>query len=90
VTPPHPQTEASHRQAMKESSNIGDLFSRTTPWLAWWQELILNWVATWNSVEILYVTSSTENDSVEWDFPSDTELKRMVLEELLDAFPGQR
>ena len=75
---------------MKKSSTIGDLFSRTTPWLACWQELILNWVATWNSIEILYVTSSTENDSVEWDFPSDTELKRMVLEELLDASPGQR
>jgi hypothetical protein len=75
---------------MKKSSTIGDLFSRTTPWLAWWQEIILNWVATWNAVEILYVTSSTVDDSVEWDFPSDTELKRMDLEELLDAPPGQR
>ena len=75
---------------MKKSSNIGDLFSRTTPWLAWWQKLILNWVATWNSIEILYVTSSTVDDSVEWDFPSDTELNRMELEELLDAELGQR
>ena len=75
---------------MKQTSNIGDLLSRTTPWLAWWQELILNWVATWNSVEILYVSSSTVDDSVEWDFPSDTELKRIELEALLDAELGQR
>lgn len=75
---------------MKQSSNFGDLFSRTTPWLAWWQELILNWVASWDSVEILFVSSSTVDDSVEWDFPSDVELKRLELEELLDAEPGQR
>ena len=75
---------------MKQTSSIGDLFSRTTPWLAWWQELILNWVATWNAVEILFVSRSTVDDSVEWDFPSDTELKRMELEELLDLEPGQR
>lgn len=75
---------------MKQASNFGDLFSFTTPWLAWWQELILNWVATWNSVEILFVSSATVDDSVEWDFPSDTELKRLEFEELLNAEPGQR
>jgi hypothetical protein len=47
-------------------------------------------VATWNSVEILFVSSSTVDDSVEWDFPSDTELKRLELEELLDAEPEAR
>lgn len=75
---------------MKRASNISDLFDRSTPWLSWWQELILNWVATWNAIEILYVTSSTTDNSLEWDVPTDLELKRLELEELLDPELGQR
>jgi hypothetical protein len=75
---------------MKRASNVSDLLDRSTPWLAWWQELILNWVATWNAISILQVSSSTTDDSLEWDVPSDLELARMELEDLLDAEPGKR
>lgn len=75
---------------MKRATNLSALVDRSTPWLAWWQELILNWVATWNAIEILYVTSSTTDDSLEWDVPTDLELAKMQLEELLDPELGQR
>lgn len=75
---------------MKRATNLSALVDRSAPWLAWWQELILNWVATWNAIEILYVTSSTTDDSLEWDVPTDMELAKMQLEELLDPELGQR
>jgi hypothetical protein len=75
---------------MKRASSISTLLDTSTPWLSWWQELILNWVASWNAIETLHVTSSAIDDCLTWDFPTDLELKRMELEELLDAEPGQR
>ena len=75
---------------MKRASSLSDLLDRSTPWLAWWQELVLNWVATWESVEALHVTSSKTDEEVAWSVPSDLELKRMELEELLKAESGQR
>lgn len=75
---------------MKRATNLSALVDRSAPWLAWWQELILNWVATWNAIEILYVTSSTTDDTLEWDVPTDLELAKMQLEELLDPELGQR
>lgn len=68
---------------MKRAAKISTLLDRTTPWLAWWQELILNWVASWATVGELTVTSSTEDEYVGWDVPTDLELARMELEELL-------
>ena len=75
---------------MKRASNVSDLLDRSTPWLAWWQELILNWVATWESIDYMHVCNSAADDCLEWDVLSDLELKRMELEELLDAEPGKR
>ena len=75
---------------MKRASTISDLLDRSIPWLAWWQELILNWVASWESVETLHVTSSKTDQEVTWDVPTDLELKRMELEQLLDPELGQR
>lgn len=75
---------------MKRASTISDLLDRSMPWLAWWQELILNWVASWESVETLHVTSSKTDQDVTWDIPTDLELKRMELEQLLDPETGQR
>ena len=68
---------------MKRAAKISTLLDRTTPWLAWWQELILNWVASWATVGELTVTSSTEDESVGWHVPTDLELARLELEELL-------
>jgi hypothetical protein len=31
---------------MKRAASPASLLDRSTPWLHWWQELILNWVAT--------------------------------------------
>ena len=75
---------------MKRAATLSTLVDRTTPWLSWWQELILNWVASWNAIETLHVTSSTTDDTLTWDLPTDLELKRLELEELLDAELGQR
>ena len=75
---------------MKRATNLSTLLDCSTPWLAWWQELILNWVASWESVETLHVTSSATDKEVTWDVPTDLDLQRMELEELLSAETEQR
>ena len=75
---------------MKRATNLSTLLDCSTPWLAWWQELILNWVASWETIETLHVTSSKTNQDVTWDVPTDLELKRMELEQLFDPELGQR
>ena len=75
---------------MKRATNLSTLLDCSTPWLAWWQELILNWVASWESVETLHVTSSKTDQDVTWDVPTDLELARQELEELLSAETEQR
>jgi len=70
---------------MKRSANLLVLLDRSTPWLAWWQELLLNWVASWQTIETLHVTSAKTDQEVTWDVPTDLELQRMELEELLQA-----
>ena len=74
---------------MKRAATLSTLVDRSTPWLTWWQELILNWVASWQSIGTLHVTSSTTDDTLTWDVPTDLELARLELEELLDT-PAQR
>jgi hypothetical protein len=75
---------------MKRASNISTLLDTSTPWLTWWQELILNWAASWETIETLHCTSSKTDQEVTWDVPTDLGLARLELEELLDAEPGQR
>ena len=75
---------------MKRATNLSTLLDCSTPWLSWWQELILNWAASWQSIETLHVTSSKTDQEVTWDVPTDLELKRMKLEQLLDPELGQR
>lgn len=68
---------------MKRSSSLSWLVSRNVPWLPWWQELVLNWVASWSTVGTLIVTSADEEHQVEWNLPTDLDMQRMQLEELL-------
>ncbi len=75
---------------MKRSANLLVLLDRSTPWLDWWQELLLNWVASWDTIETLHVTSSKTDQEVTWDVPTDLELAKQQLEELLDPELGQR
>jgi hypothetical protein len=75
---------------MKRAASLSSLMDRSTPWLTWWQELILNWVASWHSVGILHVTSSATDEDLTWSLPSDLDLVRLELEELLDAEPEAR
>lgn len=75
---------------MKRATNLSTLLDRSTPWLTWWQELILNWAASWQSIETLHCTSSKTDDCLTWDVPTDLELKRIELEQLLDPELGQR
>jgi hypothetical protein len=70
---------------MKRASTISTLLDTSTPWLTWWQELILNWVASWDTIETLHVTSATVDDDATWDMPTDIQLARLELEELLEV-----
>ncbi len=72
---------------MKKAANIWTILNRCTPWLRWWQELILNWVASWKSIGTLVVISADGEDQCQWNVPSDLDLQRMELEELLDQEP---
>jgi len=74
---------------MKRATNLYQLLSRDTLTLAWWQELILNWVASWHAIGILHVTSSATDEDLAWSVPSDLDLARLELEELLDV-QGER
>lgn len=69
---------------MKKAASISWLTDRCTPWLHWWQELILNWVASWATVSMIVVVSADGNMQGEWALPSDLDFKRLELEELLD------
>ena len=75
---------------MKRPTTISTLLDTSTPWLSWWQELILNWAASWETIETLHVTSAVTDDCLTWDVPSDWDLARLDLEELLDVEIGQR
>ena len=75
---------------MKRSVTPSDLIDRSIPWLTWWQELILNWVASWDTIKTLQVTSATVDDNATWDMPTDLDLARLELEELLNAEPETR
>ena len=75
---------------MKRAASPSHLLSRDVSWLAWWQELILNWVSSWETVGTITVTSAADPDEwMAWDLPSDLDLKRMELEELLDVPVGE-
>jgi len=74
---------------VKRASTISTLLDISTPWLTWWQELILNWAASWETIETLHVTSTKTDEYLTWDVPSDWDLVRLELEELLDAH-GER
>jgi len=88
MTPPYP-ADITRCTLVKRAATPSSLIDRSTPWLAWWQELILNWVASWHTIGILHVTSATTDDLLTWDVPTDLELARLELEELLDV-PGER
>ena len=75
---------------MKRATNLSTLLDCSTPWLTWWQELILNWAASWQSIETLHITSSKTDQETTWDVPTDLDLARLELEELLSAETEQR
>ena len=68
---------------MKRAASPASLLDRSTPWLRWWQELILNWVASWSTVGEVTVTSSSTDEYIGWNVPTDIDLARMQLEELI-------
>jgi hypothetical protein len=70
---------------MKRATSLSLLLSRDTPWLKWWQELILDWVASWSTIGDLTVSSADGEEYTAWELPSDLDLKRLELEELLSA-----
>jgi len=67
---------------VKRAASPSHLLDLSTPWLRWWQELILNWVSSWSTIGCLTVTSAADADVfASWDLPTDTELARAELEE---------
>lgn len=68
---------------MKRSASLSWLLDRQTPWLPWWQELLLNWVASWSSIGTLVVTQANGEEDMSWNLPTDLELHRAQLEELI-------
>ena len=75
---------------MKRAASPAWIFSRDVLWLAWWQELIINWVAGWDAIDNIQVTSANTDQYVSWDLPTDLDLQRIELEELLEAELEQR
>jgi hypothetical protein len=74
---------------VKRAADSFWLTSREVRWLRWWQELVLNWVSTWDTVGELTVTSAADPEwFASWDLPSDLELTRLELEELLAVGEG--
>lgn len=69
---------------MKRASSPSWLISRELPWLSWCQELTLNWVSSWHEVGDLTVTSADGESYCSWELPTDIELARMELEELIE------
>jgi hypothetical protein len=75
---------------VKRAASLTNLLDRSTPWLAWWQELILNWVSSWHTVGCLTVVSAADPEEfAAWDLPTDLELARLELEELLAVEVGE-
>jgi hypothetical protein len=70
---------------MKRSASLSWLVSRDVEWLPWWQELILNWVASWGSLASLTVVSADRELYVSWDLPTDLDMQRAELEALLES-----
>ncbi len=68
---------------MKRAAGLSWLLSRDLPWLPWWQELLVNWVASWSSVGTVIVISADGTHQAEWDLPTDVEMQRAQLEELV-------
>ena len=85
----HWQTVPSCPAPVNRAASPSHLLDRSTPWLRWWQELILNWVSGWETIGCLTVTSAADPEEfIAWDLPSDLDLARMELEELLDVEVG--
>jgi hypothetical protein len=70
---------------MKRSASLSWLLGRDVDWLPWWQELILNWVASWGSLASLTVVSADRELCVSWDLPTDLDMQRAELEALLES-----
>jgi hypothetical protein len=80
---PSPQTAPNHPVPVKRAAHLSWFVGRDFPWLSWWQELVLNWVASWATVGVLVVTAADSDEQAEWHLPTDLELQKMELEELL-------
>ena len=49
--------------------------------LPWWQELVLDWISSWQTIRYLEVEAA-DGSSLEWECPSDLDYARQELEAL--------
>ena len=74
---------------IKPAASLSWFVGRDLPWLTWWQQLVLNWVASWANISVLVVVAAEGDEQAEWNLPTDLEMKRLELEELLDVPVGE-
>lgn len=59
------------------------LLDRQAPdWLPWWQELILNWVGSWDTIAQVTVISADKEAYIE--YLNEVEVTRQRLEQMLE------
>ena len=60
------------------------LLDRTFPWLAWWEELLLNWLTTSSRIGSIQVISRCGTTQGTWTVPSPLDQQKQALEALLE------
>ena len=50
--------------------------------LPWWQELILDWVSSWQTIRYLEVEAAADGESLIWECPTHLDYARQDLEAL--------
>jgi hypothetical protein len=50
--------------------------------IPWWQELILDWVSSWQTIRYLEVEAVADDAALTWECPTDADLARHQLEAL--------
>lgn len=60
------------------------LLDFSTPWLTWWQELLINYLATLPNIGTITIESPDGTNYTQWNGRLDIEMQRAILEQSLD------
>lgn len=59
------------------------LLDLSTPWLTWWQELLINYLATLPNIGTITIESPDGTNYTQWNGRLDLEMQRAILEDCL-------